>query len=112
MTNQPSLFDVSTPSGFQKGMTESARSAEAKWTPDQIAQVDRAIELCHHFQPEFTADDIWARLPKDFPVTKGLASRLNVAARKGLIQATDRTRKASRGGDHDHGQRLTIWRSL
>jgi hypothetical protein len=112
MTNQPSLFDAPQPvSGYRKGMQESAKAA-GKWTADEVAQVDRAIELCAKFCPEFTSDQIWGRLPSDFPVTKGLASRLNAAARRGLIEATDRTRKASRGGDHDHGQRLTIWRSL
>jgi hypothetical protein len=113
MTAQPSLFDPMEPlTGFAKGMHESAKAAHAKWTPEQIAQVDRAIELCAKFCPEFTADNVWVRLPKDFPVTKGLAARLNAAANRGLIEATDRTRKSSRGGNHDHGQRLTIWRSL
>jgi hypothetical protein len=34
------------------------------------------------------------------------------AANRGLIMATDRTRKSARTDDHGHGQRLTIWRSL
>lgn len=115
MGDQLSLLDLPeppAPTPFEVGMAASSKAARYRWSPAEIAAVDRAIELCAHFQPEFTADDVWKRLPKDFPVTKGLASRLNVAANRGLIVATDRTRKAGRGGDHDHGQRLTIWRSL
>jgi len=91
---------------------DGSKAAGRKWSPDEVAAVDKAIRECRHFMPEFTADDIWKRLPKDFPVTKGLAARLAAAANDGLIQATDRTRKSTRGGDHDHGQRLLIWRSL
>jgi hypothetical protein len=98
--------------GFELGMQESTKAAVNKWTPQQIATVDTAIQLCRRDLEIFTADDIYVRLPEGFPVTKGLASRLNVAARRGEILATDRTRKSTRGGDHDHGQRLTIWRSL
>jgi hypothetical protein len=99
------------PDPFSLGMELSARAA-AKWSSDELAAVDDAIRSCAYFLPTFTADDVWRRLPDGFPVTKGLAARLNVAARAGLIVATDRTRKSSRGGAHDHGQRLTIWRSL
>ena len=100
-----------TPTPFERGMEGSAKAA-LKWTPEQMTMVDEAIKKCHYFQPEFTADDIWFRLPKDFPVTKGLAARLNYAANRGLIMATDRTRKSTRDNEHGHGQRLTIWRSL
>lgn len=105
--------DGTLPAGFEAGMEASQRSADAKWTLEEQMLVDDAIRMCAYFLPEFTADDVWARLrPLGVPVTKGLAARLNVAARSGLIEATDRTRKSSRGGAHDHGQRLTIWRSL
>lgn len=93
-------------------MKASQASADAKWTPEQTAQVDAAIMSCRHFQPTFTADDVWRRLPADFPVTKGMAARLNVAARHGLIENTGQTTTSTRGGKHDHGQRLTVWRSL
>lgn len=109
----PTLFDV-TPDGPDRladGLDASATAA-GRWTHDETQLVDKAIRACAHFLPEFTADDVWDRLPAGFPVTKGLASRLNAASRAGIIQATDRVRKASRGGTHDHGQRLTIWRSL
>lgn len=102
-------LDLFTP--FDRGMAASAASAR-RWTDEQVLQVDAAIIACRKFQAEFTADDIWARLPKDFPVTKGLAARLNAAANRGLIVATDRTRKSTRTDTHGHGQRLTIWRSL
>ena len=122
---QRSLFDppedigtsaptASAPDGltpFERGMEGSARAAR-RWTEAEMAQVDEAIRKCHYFLPEFTADDIWFRLPKGFPVTKGLAARLNKAANAGLIEATDRTRKSTRTDEHGHGQRLTVWRSL
>lgn len=110
MDTQPSLFDA--PTGFAAGMEASQIAADHKWTPEQIQQVDHAIWLCAHFAPTFTADDVWRRLPADFPVTKGMAARLNQAARKGIIENTGQTTIARRGGDHDHGQRLTVWRSL
>jgi len=109
--NQPSLFDVIPPTPTERGLARSAEAAR-KWTDAEIRQLHQAIELCIKFQPEFTADDIWTRLPADFPVTKGLASQLSKFAREGRIEATDRTRKSTRGGDHCHGQRLTIWRTL
>jgi hypothetical protein len=109
--SEPTLFDTPAPAGFEAGMEASQRSADARWTPAEQELVDRAIAECAYFLPEFTADDVWNRLPAGFPVTKGLAARLNVASRRGLIEATDRTRKSSRGGAHDHGQRLTIWRT-
>jgi hypothetical protein len=110
MTDQPSLFDA--PQGFTEGMRASQASADTRWTPEQIQQVDAAILKCRHFAATFTADDVWRRLPSDFPVTKGMAARLNSAARRGLIENTGTTTIATRGGKHDHGQRLTVWRSL
>lgn len=109
--NQPSLFDQPEPTPFERGMAESAKAAR-KWTDVEMTAVDEAIRSCAQFQPEFTADDIWTRLPQGFPVTKGLAARLNKAANAGLILATDRTRKSTRTDSHGHGQRLTVWRSL
>lgn len=111
MPEQMDLFAMLAPTPFEKGMLGSQASAR-KWTPEQVKQVDDAILACRKFQAEFTADDIWARLPQDFPVTKGLASRLNSFAKRGLIMASDRTKKSTRTNDHGHGQRLTIWWSL
>jgi hypothetical protein len=118
---QPTLFDDDIQEALDRhpsirreadvralvGTTLAAR----KWSAEQIAAVDQAIELCVKFCPTFTADDIWARLPKDFPVTKGLAGRLKAASTRGICHATDQTRKSTRGGEHDHGQRLVVWRS-
>ena len=109
--NQPSLFDVTPPTPTERGLARSEESAR-RWDDHQLRQVHQAIEACIRFLPEFTADDIWTRLPADFPVTKGLASQLSKFAREGRIEATDRTRKSTRGGDHCHGQRLTIWRTV
>ena len=51
---------------------DASAAAARRWTDLEVAQVDEAIRKCAYFQPYFTADDIWERLPKDFPVTKGL----------------------------------------
>lgn len=108
-TREPELAPTLTP--FERGMEGSAKAAQ-KWTPEQKALVADAIRGCAYLLPEFTADDVWDRLPAGFPVTKGLGAALNAAARLNLIRATDRTRKSTRTDEHGHGQRLTIWRSI
>lgn len=97
------------PSPFQVAMQISNRVAQVKWTPEQQKQVDAAISRVAHRQQYFTADDIWADLGAGFPVTKGLAGRLNAAVRRKLIQNTGQISHANRGGAHDHAQRLTVW---
>lgn len=99
------------PSPFDRGMDGSRRAAR-KWTADEAAKVDQAIETIARRKITFTSDAIWLELGADFPVTKGLASRLTVAKNRGLIENTGRMTKAKRGGDHDHAQRLSVWRSL
>ena len=99
------------PTGFDYGIKRSQDSA-AKWTTEQVRLVDHAIILTARREEEFTADDVWRNLPAGFPVTKGMAARLMVAARRGLIYSTGRYAKSARGGSHDHGQRLTIWSRL
>lgn len=99
------------PTGFTTGMAKSQAAAETKWTTAQIAQVDAAIEHVARMHQAFTADDIWLRLGSDFPVNKGMAARLNSAARRGLIENTGTTSFSRRGGAHCHNQRLTVWRS-
>ncbi len=97
------------PSPFQVAMQISNRVAQVKWTPEQQKQVDAAISRVAHRQQYFTADDIWADLGAGFPVTKGLAGRLNAAVRRKLIRNTGQISHANRGGAHDHAQRLTVW---
>lgn len=95
--------------GFQEGMRQSQRSADHRWTPLEAAQVDLAIaEVARKGEP-FTTDEVWAHLGAAFPVSKGMAARLNSAVRRGLIHSTGETRTSRRTGDHDHGQRLTVW---
>jgi hypothetical protein len=94
---------------LQVGMAMSQQAATRKWTPAEQDQVDWAIRHVARMLPEFTADDVWARLGRSFPVNKGMAARLNAAARAGLIRNTGRLTVADRGGTHDHAQRLTIW---
>jgi len=95
--------------GFAEGMRQSQRSADHKWTPLEAAQVDLAIaEVARKGEP-FTTDEVWAHLGAAFPVGKGMAARLNAAVRRGIITNTGEIRTSSRTGEHDHGQRLTVW---
>ncbi len=94
---------------LQVGMALSQEAASRKWTPTEQDQVDAAIRHVARMLPEFTCDDVWARLGRSFPVNKGMAARLNAAARAGTIRNTGRLTVADRGGTHDHAQRLTIW---
>lgn len=104
----PTRTDV-TPYG--QAMQISQAVADAKWSPYQQARVDWAIVTCARELGVFTADDVWARLGQHFPVTKGLAGRLNAAVRRRIIVNTGNVRHANRGGQHDHAQRLTVWAS-
>lgn len=99
------------PSPFERGMDGSRRAAR-KWTEDEAKKVDAAIAAVAGRLPTFTADAVWAELGDGFPVTKGLASRLTAAKNRGLIENTGTVAPARRGGDHDHAQRLSVWRSL
>jgi len=96
---------------FDRGMAGSARAAR-RWTAEENDLVDVAIEAVARRLPLFTADEVWRELGDGFPVTKGLASRLTSARHRGLCENTGETRIARRGGDHDHAQRLSLWRSL
>lgn len=88
-----------------------SETAAQRWTDEQKLLVDQAIEETARTHPTFTTDAVWAYLGPDFPVTKGMTSRLNKAVRDGLIVNTGTTRIADRGGPHDHAQRLVIWAS-
>lgn len=100
------------PDPYARAIAESQRSADARWTPAQQVQVDAAIRTAATRFELFTADQVWQLLPADFPITKGLAARLNCAARAGVIRNSGQTAIANRGGKHDHAQRLTVWASL
>jgi hypothetical protein len=97
--------------------------AAAKWTDDEVAQVDAAIAaiaarrratghpLNNSF--EFTTADVWQELGDSFPVTKGIAGRMLAAKGAGLIANTGRTIIAPKDATGpNHGQRLTVWRAL
>jgi hypothetical protein len=94
---------------FGVAMRISQNVANVKWTPQQQQAVDAAIAVVARAKSRFTADDVWAQLGTDFPVTKGLAGRLNAAVRRGVIRNTGEVAHAKRGGAHDHAQRLTVW---
>jgi hypothetical protein len=97
---------------FIEGMLASQSSADARWTRPQQNEVDAAIRHVARAKGFFTADDVWKHLGDQFPVTKGLAGRLNAAARKGIIRNTGEMAYAQRGGAHDHAQRLSVWAGI
>ena len=101
------LAQPATP--FAKAMQVSERVGNFKWTGEQQRQVDAAIMKVARTKGLFTADDIWQELGAAFPVTKGLAGRLNAAVRQNIIRNTGTVSHAKRGGFHDHAQRLTVW---
>jgi hypothetical protein len=97
---------------FIKGMLASQSSADARWTKPEQNQVDAAILHVARTKGFFTSDDIWKHLGDQFPVTKGIAGRLNAAARRGYIRNTGELAYAQRGGQHDHAQRLSVWAGI
>lgn len=116
---------------FERGMEGSARAA-AKWTDEEVAQVDAAIaavarrrraeadELADVIGTEhaiiegtFTTADVWAELGEGFPVTKGIAGRMTSAKGAGIIESTGRTTyPPDDAPGPNNGQRLTVWRAL
>ena len=105
------VYPVSESHAMKLGLRASQASADSKWNDKEQMLVDAAIRYLATTQHRFTADDVWNRLAGEVPITKGLAARLSVAARKGLIVNTGEITHAKRGGSHDHAQRLSIWQS-
>lgn len=100
--------------GFSAGLRGSAKAA-GRWDDAQKRRVMAAIDAVakrHAGGGEFTSDEIWAELDGAVPVTKGLTALLMRARKNGVLDSTGHTEISRRGGDHDHGQRLTRWYSL
>lgn len=95
------------PTPFERGM-EASRAAASKWSIEECATVDGAIRQLAASGERFTSDDVW-RICPSVPFGKGLGGRLNAAARAGVIRNTGDMVISSRGGEHDHAQRLTVW---
>lgn len=97
--------------GPAAGLEGSQRAAKA-WTEahkDRVLAAIRTVALEHD---EFTTDEVWEKLAGSVPVTKGMTAMLKLADRQGILMSTGKTQISQRGGQHDHGQRLTIWCSL
>jgi hypothetical protein len=97
---------------FARGIDASEMVAETRWTMFERWQVDRAIEKVASMRERFTTDAVWHVLGPDFPVTKGMTGRLMAAKGQGMIVPTGEVVFSQRTGEHGHGQRLSVWRSL
>lgn len=111
--------------------------AAAKWTDEEVAQVDAAIRAIvdrlreqqratiertraanyrvadEAFPQTFTTAAVWAELGDGFPVTKGIAGRMLAARSAGLIRSTGRTTTPPKDAPGpNNGQRLTVWEVL
>jgi hypothetical protein len=100
-----------TQEGFPAAVEASERSADT-WDEEQRKLVFDAIVSVATRQDEFTTDEVWAELAARVPVTKGMTAMLMTAVRRDVIGNTGKTTTSSRGGEHDHGQRLAVWYSL
>lgn len=100
--------------GFERGMEGSRRSARRRWTEEEKADVDIAIRVIALKFATFTTEVVWAYLGEDFPVSKGMTSRLMMAKRRKLIEQIPGEFAYPSGSDvgPDHGQRLQVWKSL
>jgi hypothetical protein len=111
VASAPTTADDEPPSGFSAGLAGSEQAAR-RWTDDEKATVLGAIIAVARRLDEFTTDDIWDELAGRVPVTKGMTAMLKSADRKDILGNTGKTVISQRGGQHDHGQRLTVWYSL
>ena len=98
--------------GFAAGAAASQQSANAKWTRHEQSLVRLAILRVARHRQLFTTDQVWAELAGEVRVTKGMTSILLAAQAAGIIANSGALATCKRGGEHDHGQRLTVWRSL
>lgn len=97
--------------GIAQGLAESQRAA-GRWDEEQKQLVLAAIIAVAKREDEFTSDAIWNELAGRVPVTKGLTALLMLASKRNILGSTGKTEISRRGGEHDHGQRLTVWYSL
>lgn len=95
---------------FGRAMDGSTR-ASLRWSSLESAQVDAAIEKAASELPEITTDDVWNRLPADFPITKGIATHMLSAKRRGILINTTRVTICNRSRNNN-AQRLSVWGSL
>lgn len=91
---------------------EGAERAAQSWTPAERLLVEAAITCVAEKHGEFTTDQVWAELGDRVPMNSGMSAMLKAAARKGLIESTDRYADSARErSDHDQGRRLRVWKS-
>jgi hypothetical protein len=103
-----------TSTGWEAAL-EGSEAAARTWTEAEKRMVREALHaVCqdHAGGGEFTTDAVWERLGASVPVTKGITSVLSYGKHHRWLDSTGKTEISTRGGKHDHAQRLTVWYSL
>lgn len=89
-----------------RGIERVARGS-GEWQVDALATI-RAVA---RVRQDFTTDDVWMALGRDPDVEgRAMGAAMRVAAKLGLVQKTDTTRKSVRVACHRRD--LRVWRSL
>lgn len=82
-------------------------NADERWKAEALAAVRHLARML----PEFTTDDVWARLGDSYPhEPRALGAVMKTAAAAGLIEPTDRIRTSHR--PECHARPVRVWRSI
>ena len=92
----------------EEAKREAIARVERNMEPEWAELVDRAIMLVLSKRRDFTTDDVWDELdgmiePHE---KRAMGAAMLRVARKGLIQATDRTRPSARAVCHANPKRI------
>jgi hypothetical protein len=89
-----------------RGIERVARGS-GEWQVDALATIRAVARL----RQSFTTDDVWMALGRDPDVEgRAMGAAMRVAAKLGLVEKTDTTRKSVRVACHRRD--LRVWKSL
>ena len=92
----------------EEAKREAIARVERNMNPDWAELVEQAIMLVMSNCREFTTDDVWDELDGTIEPheKRAMGAAMLRVARKGLIQATDRTRPSARAICHANPKRI------
>lgn len=92
----------------EEAKRQAIARVERNMEPDWAKMVDLAIKMVISRQREFTTDDVWDELDGTIEPheKRAMGAAMLRVARKGLIQATDRTRPSARAICHANPKRI------